>query len=52
MGSQDQKKTRVNVSRELLSLYQQDTEGFLARIIIQDETWVHHFDPQTKKQSM
>ena len=52
MLTEDQKKTRVNVSRELLSLYQQDTEGFLARIITQDETWVHHFDPETKKQSI
>ena len=52
MLTEDQKKTRVNVSRKLLSLYQQDTEGFLARIITQDKIWVHHFDPETKKQSM
>ena len=38
MLTEDQKKTRVNMSRKLLSLYQQDTEGFLARIITQDET--------------
>ena len=48
MLTEDQKTTRVNMSKELLPLYQQDTEGFLARIITQDETWVHHFDPETK----
>ena len=52
MLTEDQKKTRVNMSKELLSLYQQDIEGFLARIITQDETWVHNFDPKTKQQSM
>ena len=50
--TEDQKKTRVNMSKELLSLYQKDTEGFLARTITQDETWVQHFDPETKQQSM
>ena len=50
MLTEDQKRARVNVGRELLSLYQQDEEGFLFRIVTQDETWVHHFDPETKKQ--
>jgi histone-lysine N-methyltransferase SETMAR len=27
-------------------------EKFLSRIITGDETWVHHYEPKTKRQSM
>ena len=29
-----------------------DPEEFLDQVVTQDETWVHHFDPESKKQSM
>ena len=48
----DQKRRRVDTSKELLRLYQQNPDNFLARIVTQDETWVHHFDPECKRQSM
>ena len=35
----------------LLQRYRQDPQDFLARIVTQDETWAHHFDPETKQSS-
>lgn len=51
MLTADQKRRRVTVCTELLGRFQQDPENFLKRLITQDETWVHHFDPETKIQS-
>ena len=28
------------------------TEEFMHRVVTQDETWVHHFDPEAKKPSI
>ena len=25
--------------------------NFIGRLVTQDETWIHHFDPETKQQS-
>ena len=36
---------------ELLGRYKEDKDLFLKRFITQDETWVHHFDPESKMQS-
>lgn len=52
MLSEDQKRKRVMVSQQLLGEYRADPESFLAHVVTQDETWVHHFDPETKSQSM
>ena len=43
-----QKQRRADVSKELLNEYRTDPDGFLGHIVTQDETWVHHFDPETK----
>ena len=45
-------KNRFGVAKYLLSLYGDDPKEFMCRVVIQDETWVHHFDPEAKKQSM
>jgi hypothetical protein len=47
----DQKRIRLDISRYLLSRYE-DEHDFIYRIVSQDETWVHHFDPESKNQSM
>jgi len=52
MLTEEQKKVRVDVYTDLLSRLQAEPQTFLDRIVTQDETWVHHFDPQTKWQSM
>ena len=52
MLTEDQKRSRLDISRYLLSRYEDDPEEFMDRVVTQDETWVHHFDPESKKQSM
>ena len=42
---------REDVSTECLSLYKRNSSKFLRRFIIVDETWVHHYTPESKKQS-
>ena len=47
----DQKRTPINISRYLLSRYEDDPGDFIEGVETQDETWVHHFDPESKMQS-
>ena len=42
----DQKRTRLDISRYLLSRYEDDPGDFIERVVTQDDTWVHHFDPE------
>lgn len=46
------KERRLEISKRNLDLLQRDPDRFCRRIVTMDETWVHHFDPETKKQSM
>ena len=46
------KRSRLDISRYLLPRYEDDPGNFIDRIVTQDETWVHHFDPESKMQSM
>jgi len=50
--TEEQKKVRVDVCTNLLSRLQAEPQTFLDRTVTQDETWVHHFDLETKQQSM
>ena len=49
MLTDDQKRTLLNISRYLLS--EDDSGDFIERVVAQDETWVHHFDQESKIQS-
>ena len=51
MLTADHKIQRKVIASELKH-FQIDGEAFLARIITGDESWVHHFAPETKRQSM
>ena len=51
MLTDDQKRTRLDISRYLLSCNEDDPGDFVERVVTQDETWVHHFDPESKMQS-
>jgi len=51
MLTEEQKKVHVDVCADLSRL-QAEPQTFLDRIVTQDETWVHHFDPETKWQSI
>ena len=48
----DQKRTRLGMSRENLEIFEADPDDFTERFMTMDECWVHHFEPETKKQSM
>jgi len=52
MLSDEMKAERVRISRELLERFEKEGEDFLKKIIIGDETYVHHYDPEKKRQSM
>ena len=43
---------RVESSQELLEVYNANPEDFHTRLVTGDETWLHHWDPDTKKESM
>ena len=45
------KQYRLEASFELLEYCQSD-KTFLQQIVTGDETWVHHFEPESKKASM
>jgi hypothetical protein len=36
----------------MLACYDAEGDNFLSTIVIGDETWIHHFKPETKRQSM
>ena len=46
----DQKRTWLYISRYLFSRFGDDPSDFIKRVVTQDETWVHHFDPKSKMQ--
>lgn len=47
----EQKQKRVSTSDECLKLIQHDPD-FYRSFITMDETWLHHYTPETKRQSM
>lgn len=51
MLSSMQKQQRVEQSRECLELLRQDKKNFFRRYVTMDETWIHHYTPESKRQS-
>ena len=49
---EEQKQTRLRVCSELLARYNRHGRRFLSRIITADETWLHHYEPESKRSSM
>ena len=50
--TEDHKKNRMGASLTHLLHFNDNGEDFLEQIITGDETWVHHYCPETKVQSM
>ena len=46
------RQQRVESSQELLEVYSANPEDFHTHLVTGDETWLHHWDPDTKKESM
>jgi len=47
----DQKPQRCRSSEQLLECFRRDPNDFLSRLVTMDETWLYHYDPETKQQS-
>ena len=43
---------RVTTSQEFVDLFESDSVKFVRQIVTGDETWVHHWDPESKVESM
>ena len=50
MLTDDQKRTRLDISRCLLSHFEDNSGNFIERVVTQVERWVHNFDPESKMQ--
>ncbi|UYV76490.1 hypothetical protein LAZ67_14000659 [Cordylochernes scorpioides] len=48
----DQKAVRRKLSSDYLALFEANPEEFVNRFVTMDETWAHHFTPESKQQSM
>ena len=48
----DQKRQRCQTSEQLLEFFRRDPNDFLSRLVTMDETWLYHYDPETKQQLM
>ena len=49
----DQRRQRCQSSRQLLEFFfLRDLKDFLLRLVTMDETWLYHYDPETKQQPM
>ena len=51
MLSADDMTRRVAASTEFLRRYDREGDEFLRRIVTTDETWLFHYDPESKQQS-
>ena len=50
--TEDHKGQRKAITSELLQRYRHEGGDFLLRIVTGDESWFHHFQPETKRQNM
>lgn len=47
----DQKDQRVRLSTANLALFNRNKKDFLRRFVTMDETWIHHYTPESNRQS-
>ena len=48
----DQKRQGCQSSEQLLEFFRRYPNDFLLRLVTMDETWLYHYDPETKQQLM
>ena len=44
-------KQRVDDSEQCLAMFKRNKPEFLRRYVTMDETWIHHFTPESKRSS-
>jgi DNA-binding Xre family transcriptional regulator len=47
----DQKHTYMKISEQCLERFNKNKTDFVRRFITMDETWIHHYTPESKQQS-
>ena len=47
----DQKHTHVKISEQCMERFNKNKTDFVHRVITIDETWIHHYTPESKQQS-
>ena len=48
----DEKRQRCQSSEQHLEFFRRDANDFLSRLVTMDETWLYHYDPETKQRSV
>jgi hypothetical protein len=48
-GTELNKEKRLDICKRLLDHCGAEGDHFLERIVMGDETWIHHYKPQTKR---
>jgi len=46
----DQKRQRCQSPEQRSELFRRHQNDFLSRLVTMDETWLYHYDPETKQQ--
>ena len=52
MLTAEHKQRRVELSQQCLCRYEKDGDKFLKVVVTCDETWIWHYEPESKRQSM
>ncbi|KYN01329.1 hypothetical protein ALC62_07948 [Cyphomyrmex costatus] len=47
----ENKRVHMTISKECLDLFKRNPREFFRRYVTVDETWIHHYTPETKQQS-
>jgi len=47
----DQKRTRMKICEQCLERFNRNKTDSVRRCITMDETWIHHYTPESKQQS-
>jgi histone-lysine N-methyltransferase SETMAR len=47
----DKKRTRMKISEHCLEHFNKNKTDFVSQFITMDETWIHHYAPESKQQS-
>ena len=50
--TEEHKRNRQHICSSLSERYSPEGDNFLNRIITGDETWIHHYEPETKRQGL
>jgi len=50
--TEERKRERLDICSRHLAHYHEDGENYLQQIVTGDETWIHHYEPESKQQIM